>query len=140
MRSAELMIAGILLVLAPLAYRITNETYRYITDPRFHPSGKKIIATKWYTGGRSLGAGEGWVYELPAANSSLSGKSTIHPGDGERLLGRTLPPGWSGEMYGEQQIGPEQVIWHGDDEVIYSMNILDESSFTYSKGEHILPT
>jgi hypothetical protein len=38
-------------------------------------------------------------------------------------------------MYGEQQIGPEQFIWHGDDEVIYSKNIVDERSFTYSKGE-----
>jgi Tol biopolymer transport system component len=38
-------------------------------------------------------------------------------------------------MYGEQQIGPEQLIWHGEDELIYSKNIRDESSFTYSKGE-----
>jgi hypothetical protein len=128
------------LVLAPPAYRITNETYRYITDPRFHPSGKKVIATKWYTGSRSLGAGEGWVYELPVANSSLGEKRMIHPGDGERLLGRTLPPGWSGHMYGEQQIGPEQFIWHGEDEVIYSKNTMDESVFTYSKGERAIPT
>ena len=125
---------------APLAYRVTNETYRYITDPRFHPSGRKIIATKWYTGSRSLGAGEGWVYELPASNSSLSGGGIIHPGDGERLLGRTLPPGWNSERYGEQQIGPEHLIWHGNDEVIYSKNIIDKSSFTYSKGEHTAKT
>lgn len=63
----------------------------------------------------------------------------IHPGDGERLLGRTLPPGWNSERYGEQQIGPEQFIWRGNDEVIYSKNVIDESSFTYSKGEHTHP-
>ena len=43
-------------------------------------------------------------------------------------------------MYGEQQIGPEQFIWRGDDEVIYSKNIMDESVFTYSKSEHDLRT
>ena len=136
----QLMSVAVSLAPAPLAYRITNETYRYITDPRFHPSGKKIIATKWYTGSRSLGAGEGWVYKLPASNSILGNKDTIRPGDGERLIGRTLPPGWSSEMYGEQQIGPEHCIWHGDDEVIYSKNIVDERSFTYSKSEHTRPT
>ena len=114
-----------------LAWRVTNETYRWLSDARFHPSGSKIIATKWYTSSRSLGAGEGWVYDVPAATD----ETTIGIGSGKRLIGRTLPFGWSAEDYEDQQIGPEQLVWWGDDAVIYSKNVADsEGSFEYSKG------
>ena len=55
-------------------------------------------------------------------------------GSGKRLVGRTLPPGWSAEQYGDQQIGPEQFIWRGEDALIYSKNVVDLSEFDYSKG------
>ena len=48
------------------AQRVTNETYRWVSEPRFHPSGKTIIATKWYFTTRSLGGGEGWEYPVPS--------------------------------------------------------------------------
>ncbi|KAJ7917481.1 hypothetical protein B0H13DRAFT_2231389 [Mycena leptocephala] len=101
------------------AQRVTNETYRYITNPRFHPSGTHIIATKWYTTSRSLGAGEGWKYPIP----DFGDNSTIAVGSGAR-------------QYGDQQIGPEQFIWRGEDSVIFSKNIRDEQEFSYSKDVH----
>ncbi|THU96354.1 hypothetical protein K435DRAFT_722853 [Dendrothele bispora CBS 962.96] len=115
------------------AQMVTNETYRYVTDARFHPSGKKVVATKWYTSGRSLGAGEGWEYDIPSSNTS-----TIAAGSGTRLVGRTLPPGWTMDNYGDQQIGPEQLIWSGEDALIYSKNVKREStgSFEYSEDVH----
>lgn len=117
----------------PLAWRVTNETYRWLSDPRFHPSGSKIIATKWYTSSRSLGAGEGWVYDIPVR----SDKKKIAVGAGERLIGRNLPLGWTAEDYGDQQIGPEQFVWWGDDAVIYGKNVADsDGTFQYSKGEN----
>ena len=115
-----------------IARRVTNETFRFLSDARFHPSGKKVIATKWYTSERSLGAGEGWVYDVPEDNER------IEVGSGKRVVGRTLPPGWGPEDYGEQQIGPEQFIWRGDDTVIYSKNVIDDGSFSYSKGELLI--
>jgi len=51
-----------------------------------------------------------------------------------RVVGRTLPAGWDAEEYGDQQIGPEQLIWRGGDSVIYSKNVRDADTFTYSKG------
>jgi hypothetical protein len=111
----------------PAAKRVTNETYRYITDARFHPSGTKVIATKWYTTQRSLGAGEGWEYPVDST------------GSGERVVGRTLPLGWTNEQYGDQQIGPEQFIWRGQDSLIYAKNVRDVSEFSYSKSMHLLP-
>ncbi|OSX64767.1 hypothetical protein POSPLADRAFT_1166862 [Postia placenta MAD-698-R-SB12] len=115
------------------AQRVTNETYRWVSDARFHPSGDSVIATKWYTSSRSLGAGEGWRYVIP----ELGSKPEIKAGDGERLVGRTLPPGWGPERYGDQQIGPEQFIWKGNDTLIYSKNVADTNgAFTYSKDVH----
>ncbi|KAF8881952.1 hypothetical protein CPB84DRAFT_1851423 [Gymnopilus junonius] len=119
------------------AQRITNETYRWVSDARFHPSGSKVIATKWYTSERSLGAGEGWEYQVPSVDELRLGKSKqIQPGSGTRLVSRTLPLGWTSEDYGDQQIGPEQLIWHGRDSIIFSKNVIDSSTFTYSKDVH----
>ena len=111
---------------------MTNETYRWVSDARFHPSGSTVVATKWYTSSRSLGAGEGWLYHLP----SLSGEVDEIPVEsGRRLVERALPPGWTDANYGNQQIGPEQFIWAGEDSVIFSMNVKDLTGwFTYSKG------
>ncbi|KAF7790973.1 hypothetical protein EIP86_001932 [Pleurotus ostreatoroseus] len=115
-----------------IAHRVTNETYRWVSDARFHPSGTKVIATKWYTSGRSLGAGEGWEYDIP---TNFSDK--IKVGSGKRLVGRTLPPGWGPSEYGDQQIGPEQFIWSGNDSVIYAKNVIDtDGQWTYSKDVH----
>ena len=108
---------------------MTNETYRWVSDPRFHPSGQKLIATKWYTSSRSLGAGEGWEYPLPSKHER------IPIGSGSRVVGRTLPEGWSTGFYGQQQIGPEQFIWYGNDSLIFAKNTADtRGTFLYSKG------
>ena len=125
----------------PSARRVTNETYRWLSDPRFHPSESKIVATKWYTSSRSLGAGEGWVYPVPSLPYDLSlasheweEASHVPEGSGERVVERALPLGWGPEDYGEQQIGPEQILWRSNDVLIYSKNVIDESEFAYSKG------
>ncbi|KAJ6581530.1 hypothetical protein B0H19DRAFT_1207473 [Mycena capillaripes] len=116
------------------AQRVTNETYRWISDPRFHPSGSSIIATKWYTSSRSLGAGEGWEYVVPEFADAAN--KTIAAGSGARVLGRTLPLGWTNDQYEDQQIGPEQFIWYGEDSVIFSKNIRNEYEYSYSKDVH----
>lgn len=121
-----------MLTYSNIAHRVTNETFRWLSDPRFDPSGTKIIATKWYFSQRSLGAGEGWEYELPAAKDLQ-----IPVGSGKRLVGRSLPFGWDAENYGEQQIGPEQFIWASEDTLIFSKNVKDvEGAFQYSKDVH----
>ena len=100
-----------------------------MSDARFHPSGSTVVATKWYTSSRSVGAGEGWEYEVPAKPKAVKVNS------GKRLVGRTLPAGWGPERYEDQQIGSEQFIWHGNDSLIYSKNVVDQGVFDYSKGK-----
>ncbi|OSD02024.1 hypothetical protein PYCCODRAFT_1435709 [Trametes coccinea BRFM310] len=114
------------------AQRVTNETYRWVSDARFHPSGTKVVATKWYTSARSLGAGEAWEYDIPDVSMTA-----IKAGSGKRLVGRTLPVGWPPAYYGEQQVGPEQFIWWGNDTLIFSKNVIDTNgAWTYSKDVH----
>jgi hypothetical protein len=130
-----------LLLTSPEAQRVTNETFRWFSEARFHPSGTKVIATKRYTGSRSLGAGEGWEYSVPSVRDLREGLiSTIEAGSGVRRVSRTLPRGWTSEEYNNQQIGPEQLMWNGDDSIIYSMDVMDPSAFEYSKGKAFLYT
>ncbi|KAI0831687.1 hypothetical protein BC628DRAFT_1310437 [Trametes gibbosa] len=115
------------------AHRVTNETYRWVSDARFDPSGTKVVATKWYTSSRSLGAGEGWEYAVPNRSAK---HLQVKVGSGKRLVGRTLPAGWSAKQYGDQQVGPEQFIWAGSDTLIYSKNAIDDGVWAYSKDVH----
>lgn len=102
-----------------------------MSDPRWHPSGDKVIATKWYYSSRSLGAGEGWEFPVPAVHA----QSQVETGAGKRLVSKRLPMGWTKADYVEQQVGHEQFIWAGDDALIYSGNVRDvDGSYTYSKG------
>ena len=87
---------------------------------------------------RSLGAGEGWEYAVPSLQDLRSKRvSTIEVGSGSRIISRSLPLGWTAENYGDQQIGPEQFIWSGNDTLIFSKNVVDESEFSYSKGKSL---
>ncbi|KAL1742535.1 hypothetical protein HDZ31DRAFT_65886 [Schizophyllum fasciatum] len=111
--------------------RITNETYRWVSDARFHPSGKTVIATKWFTSTRSIPAGEGWEFDVP----NLDDQPSIHAKSGIKRVGRNLPAGWSQANYGEQQVGPEQFVWRGNDTLIYAKNVANTAgSFEYSNN------
>ena len=109
---------------------MTNETFRGVTDPRFHPSGKKIITSKWYTSRGTAGAPEGWEYRIPNGF-----EETVGAGAGKRIISRTLPPGWSPSQYNDVTVGPEQFIWSGNDSIIYAKNVVDTNGhWNYGKG------
>lgn len=113
--------------------RVTNETYNWVSDARWHPSGTKIIATKWYFSRRSLGAGEGWEYQVPTLQDLRQRRVKVN--SGRRLVSKVLPLGWTKADYIEQQIGHEQFSWLGNDTLVYSGNVQDiEGAFEYSKG------
>jgi imidazolonepropionase-like amidohydrolase/Tol biopolymer transport system component len=46
------------------ATQITDESFRLIHNPEWHPSDDYIAARKHFTGTRSLGAGEMWLYHV----------------------------------------------------------------------------
>lgn len=43
---------------------ITDESFRLLSSPTWHPSGDYVVGRKHFTGTRSLGSGEMWMYPL----------------------------------------------------------------------------
>lgn len=50
---------------------ITNETFRLINSPAWSPDGDYIVARKHFTGSRSLGAGEVWMYHKTGGDGMM---------------------------------------------------------------------
>ena len=50
------------------AKQITKETFRLLNNAAWSPDGQYIVARKHFTSGRSLGAGEIWMYHISGGN------------------------------------------------------------------------
>ncbi|WP_405054492.1 amidohydrolase family protein [Thalassotalea fonticola] len=50
---------------------VTNETFRLINSPAWSPDGDYIVARKHFTGSRSLGAGEVWMYHKTGGDGMM---------------------------------------------------------------------
>ncbi len=50
------------------ARAITKETFRLLNNADWMPDGQYIVARKHFTSGRSLGAGEMWLYHISGGN------------------------------------------------------------------------
>lgn len=63
--------------------QITNETYRLLNNPVWSPDGNYLVARKHFTGRRSLGSGEMWMYHRAAldANAMEGVQLTKKPND-----------------------------------------------------------
>ncbi|MDF9798190.1 imidazolonepropionase-like amidohydrolase/Tol biopolymer transport system component [Catalinimonas alkaloidigena] len=46
------------------AQQVTKEDFRLLNNPAWTPDGQYIVARKHFTSGRSLGAGEMWMYHI----------------------------------------------------------------------------
>jgi len=46
------------------ARAVTDEDFRLLNNARWTPDGRSIVARKHFTSGRSLGAGEMWLYDV----------------------------------------------------------------------------
>lgn len=51
--------------------QITKEDYRLLNNANWHPSGQYLIARKHFTSGRSMGAGEMWLYRVPDGGAGV---------------------------------------------------------------------
>jgi len=53
------------------AKAVTTETFRLLNSPAWSPDGNYLVARKHYTGTRSLGAGEVWMYHKSGGNGVM---------------------------------------------------------------------
>lgn len=95
------------------ARAITTEDYRLLNNPVWHPSGKYLLARKHFTGTRSLGSGEIWMYSLDG-------------GKGQQLNEK---PNWQKDL-GEPAISPDGKFFY------YSQDSTPGRSFEYNKDSN----
>jgi imidazolonepropionase-like amidohydrolase/Tol biopolymer transport system component len=50
---------------------VTEETFRLLNSPAWSPDGNYLVGRKHYTGSRSLGAGEVWLYHKTGGNGVM---------------------------------------------------------------------
>jgi len=89
---------------------VSKEDYRLLNNPVWHPSGKYIAARKHYTGTRSAGSGEIWLYHL----------------DGGKGLQLNEKPNWQKDL-GEPALSPDGRFLY------YSQDATPGRTFEYNK-------
>jgi imidazolonepropionase-like amidohydrolase/Tol biopolymer transport system component len=95
------------------ARAVTKESFRLLNNPVWHPSGQYIAARKHYSGTRSLGSGEIWLYHESGADE----------GGGVQLNEK---PNWQKDL-GEPAYSPDGRYLY------YSQDTTPGDSFQYNK-------
>lgn len=93
--------------------QLTKEDFRLLNNPNWHPGGEYFVARKHFTGTRSLGAGEMWLYHKTG-------------GSGMQLTKRK----------NDQQDAGEPVFSADGRYVYFSEDMDGAGYFTYNKNPH----
>jgi imidazolonepropionase-like amidohydrolase/Tol biopolymer transport system component len=94
-------------------HAITKETFRLLNNASWTPDGQYLVARKHYTGSRSLGAGEIWLYHK-------------NGGDGIQLTKRK----------NDQQDAGEPVVSPNGKYVYWSEDVTPGPNFEYNKDPY----
>ncbi|MBC7685062.1 MAG: PD40 domain-containing protein, partial [Bdellovibrionales bacterium] len=95
------------------AHEVSKEKFRLLNNPVWHPDGKFIAARKHFTGTRSLGSGEIWMFHA-------------HGGEGVQLNEK---PNWQKDL-GEPAFSPDGRYLY------YSQDTTAGTRFEYNKNSN----
>ncbi|HEV8690834.1 MAG TPA: amidohydrolase family protein [Ideonella sp.] len=95
------------------ARAVSNEDFRLLNNPIWHPNGQYIAARKHYTGTRSLGSGEIWLYHV----------------SGGKGLALNEKPNWQKDL-GEPALSPDGKFLY------YSHDDTPGKTFEYNKDSN----
>lgn len=95
------------------ARAVTKEDFRLLNNPVWHPSGRFIFARKHYTGTRSAGSGEIWLYHV----------------DGGKGLQLNEKPTWQKDL-GEPAVSPDGRFLY------WSQDVTPGRTFEYNKDSN----
>ena len=98
--------------------QVTDESFRLMNNPAWHPDGKRLVAKKHFTTSRSLGTGEIWMYDLAGDK----------PSQGVQLVARQSP------NY-QKELG-EPVITPSGEHLYYTHAASSGSTFIYHEDSH----
>lgn len=108
--------------------QITNETYRLLNGPSWHPNGEYIVARKHFTSRRSLGAGEMWMYPSAGIEAGAAGglQLTDRPTEQKDVNEPVFSP-CGRYLYFSEDVSPGQTFEYNKDsnQQIYAINRLD---------------
>ncbi|MFI4853477.1 MAG: amidohydrolase family protein [Phycisphaerales bacterium JB065] len=128
--------------------QITNETYRLLNGPAWHPSGEYIVARKHFTSRRSLGAGEMWMYPAAGIRAGATGglQMTDRPTDQKDVNEPVFSPDGR-YLYFSEDASPGSNFEYNKDsnKQIYVINRLDtetghQERFVTGPGGSCRPT
>ncbi|MBU4435529.1 MAG: amidohydrolase family protein [Alphaproteobacteria bacterium] len=122
---------------------VSSESFRLLTQPAWTPDGQFIVGRKHFTSGRSLGAGEMWLYHRAGgAGVQLTERRTQQKDSGEPAFS---PDGRY--LYFSDDVTPGQVFDYSKDPngEIYAIQRLDRETgelqkFLGGPGGAIRPT
>ncbi len=105
---------------------VTEETFRLLNSPAWSPDGNYIVARKHFTSGRSLGAGEVWMYHKTGGSGV---ELTKRPNDQKDLGEPAFSPDGK-YIYFSQDATPGKTFHYSKDSVkgIYKIKRLDRES------------
>ncbi|MGS0757664.1 TolB family protein, partial [Roseateles sp. GG27B] len=103
------------------AHAVTQEDYRLLNNPVWHPNGKYIAARKHYTGTRSAGSGEIWLYH---ADAKIEVKAAANKG-----VQLNEKPNWQKDL-GEPALSPDGKFLY------YSQDSTPGRTFEYNKDSN----
>ncbi|MGM9489873.1 amidohydrolase family protein [Ideonella sp. YS5] len=126
------------------ARAVTNEDFRLLNNPVWHPSGQFIAARKHYTGTRSAGSGEIWLYHV---SGNTKGVQLNEKPDWQKDLGEPALSPDGKYLYYSHDATPGKVFQYNKDSnkeifKIFRQDLADGSTeaFVEGPGGAIRPT
>lgn len=129
------------------ARAVTKEDFRLLNNPVWHPNGKYLLARKHYTGTRSAGSGEIWLFHVDGDAAKNKGVQLNEKPNWQKDLGEPAVSPDGKYLYFSQDTTPGRVFEYnknsnGEIYKIFRQDLSDGSvePFVQGPGGAVRPT
>jgi imidazolonepropionase-like amidohydrolase/Tol biopolymer transport system component len=126
---------------------VTKEDFRLLNNPVWHPSGRYLLARKHYTGTRSAGSGEIWLFHVDGDAAKNKGVQLNEKPNWQKDLGEPAISADGRYLYYSQDTTPGRVFEYNKDGTagiytIFRQDLNDGSveAFVQGPGGAVRPT